>query len=185
MTWNLYEGDKFLEPLKFSNGKTQEDVVKEVLNAIKEGQKIIFIHGICGTGKSAIALNIARNLGKTSIVVPGKNLQTQYQKDYEGTKYLLKKSKLEDIDSSKFPQLKKLANNKEKLKIKVMTGRRNHKCKFLEDNKNAIPRVMREVNAKLSDIFAGKKEEINNWMGKDLSADNKNIPCKIEIKEKN
>ena len=42
MVWNLYEKGKFLEPLKFSNGKTQEDVVKEVLNSIKNGEKIIF-----------------------------------------------------------------------------------------------------------------------------------------------
>ncbi len=185
MTWSLYENDTFLEPLKFSNGKTQEDVVKEVLKSIEEGQKIIFIHGICGTGKSAIALNIARNLGKTSIVVPGKNLQTQYQKDYEGNKYLLKKTKLQDIDSSKFPQLKKLSENKEKLKIRVITGRKNHKCKFLEDNKNSVPRIIKEVNAKLNDIFEGRREKVNNLISKDLSADNKNIPCKIEIKEKN
>ena len=81
MVWNLYEKGKFLEPLKFSNGKTQEDVVKEVLNSIKNGEKIIFIHGVCGTGKSAIALNLAKELGKSSIVVPIKNLQMQYKKD--------------------------------------------------------------------------------------------------------
>ncbi len=166
MTWSLYEEEKFLEPLKFSNGKTQEDVVKEVLDSIKEGNKIIFIHGICGTGKSAIALNIARKLGKTSIVVPGKNLQRQYQKDYENSKYLLK-------------------DNNKKLRISVITGRKNHKCKFLEDNKNAIPKIKREVNAKLHDIFFGKRKEINNIIGKDISADNSKIPCKIEIKEKN
>ena len=78
MTWNLYEKGEFLKPLRFSNGKTQEDVVKEVLEAIKEGHKVIFIHGMCGTGKSAIALNIAKNIGKSSIIVPGKNLQHQY-----------------------------------------------------------------------------------------------------------
>ncbi len=185
MIWNLYENDKFLEPLKFSNGKTQEDIVKEVLDLIKEGKNIIFIHGICGTGKSAIALNIARNLGKTSIIVPGKNLQTQYQKDYESKKYLLKKSNLKDIDSSKFPQLKELAERKEKLKISIITGRRNHKCKFLEDNKNAIPIFKKEVNAKLHDIFSGKREYVEEIIGSDVSADNHNIPCKIEIKEKN
>ena len=36
--WYLHDKNKnFLEPLKFSNGKTQEDVVREVLKAIKEG----------------------------------------------------------------------------------------------------------------------------------------------------
>ena len=166
MTWNLYEKDKFLKPLCFSNGKTQEDVVKEILERIKEGEKIIFVHGVCGTGKSAIALNLARKLGKTSVVVPIKNLQTQYKKDYEGDKYLLKE-------------------NGQKLKISIITGRKNHRCKFLEDNKNAIPKIKREVNSKLHDIFAGKKEKVNELIEDDISADNKNIPCKIEIKEKN
>jgi Rad3-related DNA helicase len=163
MAWNLYENDKFLEPLTFSNGKSQEDVVKEVLKSIEEGHKIIFIHGMCGTGKSAIALNIARKLGKSSVVVPGKNLQQQYKKDYEKNKFLKKE-------------------NGNPLKISVMTGRNNHKCKFLEDNKMAIPKV--EVNSKLHDIFAKKRKDVDE-ISKDVSADNPHIPCKIEIKQKN
>jgi len=164
--WNLYQNNKFLKPLKFSNGKTQEDIVKEILDLIKKGNKIIFVHGICGTGKSAIALNIARKLGKASIIVPGKNLQNQYKKDYSEQKYLLK-------------------DNGDKLKISVITGRNNHTCKFLEDNKNAVPKIKKEINSKLYDIFSGKKEEVRGIIGKDISADNQNIPCKIEIKEKN
>ncbi len=166
MTWNAYDKDKFLKPLCFSNGKTQEDIVKEVLDLIKKGKKIIFIHGVCGTGKSLIALNIANALGKTSIVVPGKNLQAQYKRDYEEDKYLLK-------------------SNGEKLKISIITGRNNHKCKFLEDNKNAIPRIKREVDANLHDIFAGKREELQNLIQNDLSANNSHIPCKIELREAN
>jgi Rad3-related DNA helicase len=166
MTWSLYQGEKFLKPLTFSNGKSQEDVVKEILKAIKEENKIIFVHGICGTGKSAIALNIARKLGKASVVVPGKNLQSQYKKDYGEEKYLLK-------------------DNGEKLKISVMTGRNNHKCKFLEDNKNAIPKIKKEINSKLHDIFKGKDEEVREMISQDISAENHNIPCKIEIKDKN
>lgn len=104
--WSLYSGDKKLEPLKFSNGKTQEDVVKEIIDASKN-HKVIFLHGTCGSGKSAIALNIARVLGKTSVVVPSKALQKQYEEDYLDKKYLLKK-------------------NKEKMKIAVVTGRNNH-----------------------------------------------------------
>lgn len=185
MTWSLYQNDKFLEPLRFSNGKSQEDVVKEVLNSIKEGNKIIFVHGICGTGKSAIALNIARKLGKTSIVVPGKNLQRQYQKDYEEKKYVLKSSNLKNIDLEKFPKLKDLSEKKEKLKISIITGRNNHKCNFLEDNREVIPKIKKEINSKLHDIFLGKREEIKKTIGTDISADNYYIPCKIEIKEKN
>jgi len=166
MEWSLYEKERFLEPLRFSNNKTQEDVVKEVIQSIKEGNRIIFIHGKCGTGKSAIALNIAKELGKSSVVVPSKALQQQYKRDYEENKYILD-------------------NKKRKLKISVITGRNNHRCKFLEDNKNAIPIQKQEINAKLYDIFDGRREKLNELIAKDLSADNKNIPCKIEIKEKN
>lgn len=162
--WSLYQNNEFLKPLKFSNGKTQEDVVNEILNSIKEGNKVIFVRGMCGTGKSAIALNVAKEIGRASIVVPGKNLQRQYKKDYEGKKYVLK-------------------NNGEKLKISVITGRKNHTCKFLEDSKTAIPKM--EINSRLGDIFDRKRDDVLGLIGKDLSADNRNIPCKIELNEKN
>lgn len=161
--WSLYEENNFLKPIKFSNGKTQEDIVNDVLKSIEEGYKIIFIKGVCGTGKSAIALNIAKEMGKTCIVVPGKTLQSQYKEDYENKKYLLGK-------------------NGEKLKISVITGRNNHKCKFLEEE-NA-PVFREEKNLKLNEIFA-KKEKSSLSGEKDLSADNPNLPCKIEIKERN
>jgi len=105
--WNFYSNNQPLNPLKFSNGKTQEDVVKEIVELIKNGNKVIFLQGVCGSGKSAIALNIARSIGKTSIVVPLKNLQKQYEEDYTGKKYLIK-------------------SNGEKMKIAMITGRENH-----------------------------------------------------------
>ncbi len=158
--WSLYQEKDFLKPLRFSNGKTQEDVVKEVLDSITSGYKIIFIKGVCGTGKSAIALNIAKELGKTCIVVPGKTLQNQYKEDYEKKKYLMNK-------------------DGEKLKISIITGRNNHKCRFLEEQNEPI--FKEERNLKLNEIFM-KKEAGEN---KDASADNPFLPCKIEIKEKN
>lgn len=166
MVWSLYEEDKFLKPLCFSNGKDQEQVVKETLKAIADGNKIIFIKGVCGTGKSAIALHLAKEIGKTSVIVPGKNLQNQYKRDYEEKKFLRKK------DGTK-------------LKISVITGRRNHKCKFLEDNEKAIPKIKKEINLKLYDIFEGILERNKELAGDDLSAENNFIPCKIEIKERN
>ncbi len=166
MKWSLTEGDNELRPLCFSNNKTQEDVVNEILSKIKEGEKIIFVHGVCGTGKSAIALNLAKEVGKTSIVVPIKNLQAQYKQDYEERKIVKKKTG-------------------EKLKINIITGRKNHKCKFLEENNEAIPRFKFEKNSRLNDIFAGKRAEANKMLSKDKSADNPELPCKIEIKEKN
>ena len=164
--WNLYQNKEFLKPLKFSNGKSQEDVVNEVLKSIEKGHKVIFIHGVCGTGKSAIALNIAKDIGKTSIIVPGKSLQKQYQDDYKEKKYLLKE-------------------NNEKLKISIMTGRNNHPCLFLKDNEIKIPKIKKEIDSKLNDIFEFSKKEIEEKNSEDFSADNKNIPCKIEIKERN
>lgn len=166
MKWSLYDNEEFLKPLCFSNGKSQEDVTNEILESIKEGNKVILIKGVCGTGKSAIALNLAKEIGKTSIVVPGKNLQAQYKKDYEGSKYLLK-------------------NDGSKLKISVVTGRKNHECKFIRENQDAIPRISKEKNSSLHDIFEGRKKETKNLMGDIKTADNPFIPCKIEIKERN
>jgi Rad3-related DNA helicase len=105
--WSLYEGQNKLCPLEFSNKKTQKDIVNEIVKSIKEGHKIIFLQGMCGTGKSAIALNIARQLGKASIVVPIKGLQRQYEEDYSGRKFVYKK-------------------DGKKMKISMITGRENH-----------------------------------------------------------
>lgn len=104
--WSLHENGKNLAPLKFSNGKTQEDIVREIVQLIKGGKKVVLLHGMCGTGKSAIALNIARVLGKSSIVVPVKSLQRQYEEDYMGKKFVVK--------------------NKKRMKIAMITGRENH-----------------------------------------------------------
>jgi len=169
--WSLKEDGKNLEPKIFSNGKNQQDIVKEVLEAIEQGNKVIFIHGVCGSGKSAIALNIAKELGKASIVVPIKNLQKQYEQDYVKTKQIFK-------DSG------------EKLKINMITGRNNHPCPYLEDNKQEIRETRKiEANANIHDIFkqikGGSLDTTKPHISDDKSADNKFIPCKIEIKEKN
>jgi len=105
--WSLHQNGSFLKPLMFSNGKTQEDVVKEICDLVKQGTKVIFLKGACGTGKSAIALNLARVLGRASIIVPVKALQNQYEKDYTDGKYLIKLSG-------------------ERMKIAMLTGRENH-----------------------------------------------------------
>ena len=125
-----YSGEK-LEPLEFSNGKTQADVVKEILDSINAGNKIIFVRGVCGTGKSAIALNLARHFNKTSIVVPIKSLQSQYEKDYSKKKFIMKE-------------------DGKQLKISVVKGRNNFRCPF-----------------------SGER------------ADDPELPCTIEIREKN
>ncbi|MBT3643143.1 DEAD/DEAH box helicase family protein [archaeon] len=105
-----YTGEK-MEPLKFSNGKTQEDVVNEVMDAIGAGNKIIFIKGVCGSGKSAMALNIAKNFKKSSIIVPIKSLQEQYEIDYTQKMFITK-------------------DDGNPLKISVIKGRNNFSCVF-------------------------------------------------------
>jgi hypothetical protein len=75
------------------------------------------------------------------VIVPGKNLQNQYKRDYESGKYILK-------------------DNGEKLKISVMTGRNNHECAFIKDKEFSIPEIKKEVNLKLFDIFESRKKEI-------------------------
>ena len=104
--WSLFHEGKKLEPLKFQNGKSQEDVVREIVE-LSKSHKVIFLHGTCGSGKSAIALNVARVLGKSSIVVPVKTLQRQYEEDYITKKYLSKP-------------------NGKKMKIAMITGKTNH-----------------------------------------------------------
>ncbi len=123
---------KKLEPLKFSNGKTQESVVEEIKAEIAKGQKIIFVRGVCGSGKSAIALNLAKNYKRTSIVVPIKSLQEQYERDYTRDKFVLKE-------------------DKKPLDIAVIKGRGNFRCAYS--------------------------------MGEGAGSDD--LPCTIEIKEKN
>lgn len=113
MNWSLYKGKNSLKPLVFSNGKSQLNVAEEVVNAIKDGHKLIFIKGVCGTGKSSIALNIAKEIGRSSIVVPVKVLQKQYKEDYTENLYVLK-------------------DDGNKLKITVIDGRNNHSCAYME-----------------------------------------------------
>jgi len=110
MEWSFYKDNIYLEPLVFSNKKSQLDVAKEVIKAIKENHKVIFIKGVCGSGKSAIALNIAKEFKKVSIVVPVKTLQNQYREDYTNNFQIKKKDK--------------------NLKITVIDGRNNHKCPY-------------------------------------------------------
>ena len=167
--WSLYENkageERSLSPLVFSNGKSQEDIVKEVIDAINGGYKVIFIRGVCGTGKSAIALNLAKEIGKASIVVPIKNLQKQYEEDYTNKMYLMKNGK--------------------KLKIKIMTGRANHLCPYIKENMREFK--ITEKNSKL-DGYSNKNSQETNLQNKedlDFSCDNRQLPCKIEIKEKN
>ena len=159
--WSLHNQEKELKPLVFSNGKSQADIVKEVYDAVGEGYKIIFIKGVCGSGKSAMALNLARKFGRASIVVPIKSLQEQYTKDYTENLYVL--------------------NNKKEAKLKIASvfGRKNFKCKYLKENQINQYSFKQEKNLKLNEI--SDRQPANVYSESDKSCDNFKLPCKIEL----
>ncbi len=116
--WSLYSSGKKLDPLKFSNGKTQEDVVREVVDAIKAGHKIVFVHGVCGTGKC---------LDKETLIFckPNGNSYFGYHKiseivGKEGE--ILCLDKKGNIVKSKFKNVRE-TGNKKLFKMKTNTGR--------------------------------------------------------------
>jgi len=161
MAWSLVEkgSGKNLPPLWFSNGKTQQDIVEEVLEAIKQGCKFVFIKGVCGTGKSAIALNIAKELGQTSIVVPLRSLQKQYEDDYT--------KKIEVMKNGK------------PLKITVLTGRRNHACLFSEGCNCDNPTLPCKIEIKEENI-----SEIRRYLKQNQLVDERNFKTLKDVRRK-
>ncbi|HWG89726.1 MAG TPA: helicase C-terminal domain-containing protein [Candidatus Thermoplasmatota archaeon] len=82
--WGLMKDGKPIAPRSYSNGKSQQQVVGEILDAFKKGATDVFFHANLGSGKSIVALMVIANMGRGLVVVPTKNLQDQYQADYEG-----------------------------------------------------------------------------------------------------
>ncbi|KXB01649.1 hypothetical protein AKJ41_00715 [candidate division MSBL1 archaeon SCGC-AAA259O05] len=106
---NLYESGRRLDPLEYSNGKTQTDVVEEILEAF-ESHDLVYLKAVVGSGKSAIGIRTALGMGGGVISVPTKVLSDQYYDDYyAGDKYFEKPSG-------------------ERAKITVFKGRRNFIC---------------------------------------------------------
>jgi hypothetical protein len=67
--------------LIYDNGKDQENVVNEVLEALDKND-VVFLQGGVGTGKSIIALHLISHFRKGIIAVPTKVLEDQYVLDY-------------------------------------------------------------------------------------------------------
>ncbi|KXA96816.1 hypothetical protein AKJ38_02550 [candidate division MSBL1 archaeon SCGC-AAA259I14] len=106
---NLYENGRKLDLLEYSNGKTQTDVVGEVLEAF-ESHDLVYLKAVVGSGKSAIGIRSALEMGGGAISVPTKVLSDQYYDDYyAGDKYFLKPSG-------------------DRARITVFKGRRNFTC---------------------------------------------------------
>ncbi|PTD93698.1 hypothetical protein C9439_06520 [archaeon SCG-AAA382B04] len=111
--WSLYKEEELLDPLRYSSGKNQADLVKEIIDKFNEND-IVFLEGMVGTGKSAVALNIAKELGRAIFSVSTKPLQDQYVEDYE-----------EDLTIYK---------NGEPLKIEFIKGRNNFECPYVRES---------------------------------------------------
>lgn len=101
-----------IKPLEFE-GKTQADVVKEIIEAFGS-YDIVFFISPTGTGKSLIAVNVIANAFSAGIiVVPTKHLQKQYFNDFNPE---TGKFKIPGVD------------------IRFILGRNNFKCPYA-DNK--------------------------------------------------
>lgn len=123
-SWKLVnQKGEALSPLKYSNHKTQEDVVNEVLDALDD-HDILFLRGGVGTGKSAIALHIIDYYGKGIITTPTKILEKQYKSDYCETGGM----KISDSESGH-------------LDVNLLMGRTNFKC--LMTPKKLTPKNLR------------------------------------------
>ena len=113
--WSLYKlGDgeyKYAPPLRYSTGKTQENVLEEIVEGLEKHDVVLF-KGAVGTGKSAVALHVCKEMGRGIVVVPTKVLERQYARDYGGNLFAVKK----DDDSW--------------LSITMLMGRSNFECPF-------------------------------------------------------
>jgi len=112
MPWGLVDAKGDLPPLVYSNGKTQKDVVNEIIEKFDDND-MIFLKGGVGTGKSAIALHLIGYYGKGIISTPTKLLQRQYTGDYgrQGDKHVL-------LPGGRI------------LSVNFLMGRSNFKCQY-------------------------------------------------------
>lgn len=110
---NFYSGEKKLDPLTYSDGRDQADVLKEVVDTLKTSD-LVWLDGKVGSGKSVLGLRAALELGGGIVSVPTNALSDQYYRDYyRGNKYFLKP-------------------NGKRAQISVFKGRGNFTCPHKE-----------------------------------------------------
>ncbi len=101
------------EPLRYSSGKTQTDLIEEILEAFR-GNDIVFLRGAVGSGKSVVGLRTILEFRRGVVSVPTKVLSDQYVDSYERSKYFTR-----DDGST--------------AKIGILKGRGNFRCMYMAD----------------------------------------------------
>mgnify|MGYP000273484991 CR=1 FL=1 len=119
MDLNFYKNGQEMEPRTYSNGKSQLDTIQEIIDGFEE-HDIIYLKGVVGSGKSVIGIRTALELGGGIVSVPTKMLSRQYRDDYSK-------------DDSYFEK-----DNGEKADIKVMKGRSNFQCPYLNKREGSL-----------------------------------------------
>lgn len=62
--------------------RSQEVVLREIDRVFNEGKRIVILEAPVGSGKSAIALTLAKQSGNAHVITPRKSLQDQYYEDF-------------------------------------------------------------------------------------------------------
>lgn len=62
--------------------KNQKEVIREIVETFANGEKVVVLEAPTGTGKSPIAITIAKYFERAHIITPQKILQNQYHKDF-------------------------------------------------------------------------------------------------------
>jgi len=115
---NLYDQEGPCEPLCYSSGKTQIDLIEEILEAF-HGNDIVFLKGTVGSGKSVVGLRTILEFGRGIVSVPTKVLSDQYAASYERDKYFMK-------------------DDGQRAKIGILKGRGNFRCMYQADEGREI-----------------------------------------------
>ncbi|MFN4132914.1 MAG: helicase C-terminal domain-containing protein [Candidatus Hadarchaeales archaeon] len=110
---NLYEDEKPLPPRRYSSGKTQVDLIEEILEAL-ESNDVVLLRAMVGSGKSVVGIRTILELGRGVVAVPTKVLSDQYSRSYEKEKYFLRE-------------------NGSRAKISVLKGRDNFHCLHMKE----------------------------------------------------
>ncbi len=111
MRLNLHDREgRLLEPLRYSSGKTQVDLIEEILEAFREND-VVFLKGVVGSGKSIVGLRTILEFGRGVVSVPTKVLSDQYARSYEHNMYFTN-------------------SDGEKAKIGILKGRGNFTCPY-------------------------------------------------------